>query len=249
MRKLILVILFIAVNTLLFAQQVSTIKGKITGPKNEGLSGATVTYQAANKSTAADDNGNFVLEGLPAGQSVTLKFSSSGYVASEKSFNLTADGIADVSIILKLDALSLTDIVVTGVANSRSKLTSSVSVSTIRSEDISKLAPRTTAEIFRSIPGIKAEASGGDGNTNITVRGVPISSGGSKYLQLQEDGLPVLQFGDIALSIFVKVPSLEELEKRLKDRNTESAESLKTRIEKMKYESSFQDQFLRQLTF
>jgi len=51
------------------------------------------------------------------------------------------------------------------------------------------------------------------------------------------------QFGDIALSIFVKVPSLKELEKRLTDRNTESAESLKIRIEKMKYESSFQDEF------
>jgi len=51
------------------------------------------------------------------------------------------------------------------------------------------------------------------------------------------------QFGDIALSIFVKVPSLEELERRLTDRNTESAESLKIRIEKMKYESSFQNQF------
>ena len=51
------------------------------------------------------------------------------------------------------------------------------------------------------------------------------------------------QFGDIALSIFVKVPSLEELERRLTDRNTESAESLKIRIEKMKYESSFQDEF------
>jgi guanylate kinase len=51
------------------------------------------------------------------------------------------------------------------------------------------------------------------------------------------------QFGDIALSIFVKVPSLEELAKRLTDRNTESEESLKIRLEKMKYESSFQDQF------
>ncbi|MCU0416999.1 MAG: guanylate kinase [Cytophagaceae bacterium] len=51
------------------------------------------------------------------------------------------------------------------------------------------------------------------------------------------------QFGDKALSVFVKVPSLEELEKRLKERNTESAESLATRLEKVRYESSFQDQF------
>ena len=51
------------------------------------------------------------------------------------------------------------------------------------------------------------------------------------------------QFGDKALSVFVKVPSIEELQKRLIDRNTESAESLKSRLEKMKFESSFQDQF------
>jgi outer membrane receptor protein involved in Fe transport len=43
-------------------------------------------------------------------------------------------------------------------------------------------------------------SSGGEGNANIAVRGVPISSGGSKYLQLQEDGLPVLLFGDIAFA-------------------------------------------------
>ena len=51
------------------------------------------------------------------------------------------------------------------------------------------------------------------------------------------------QLGDKALSIFVKVPSMEELEKRLIARNTESEESLKTRLEKMKYEASFEDKF------
>jgi guanylate kinase len=51
------------------------------------------------------------------------------------------------------------------------------------------------------------------------------------------------QFGEKALSVFVKVPSLEELEKRLIDRNTESKESLAIRLEKVKYESSFQNEF------
>ena len=36
---------------------------------------------------------------------------------------------------------------------------------------------------------------------------------------------------------------MEELEKRLIARNTESEESLKTRLEKMKYEASFEDKF------
>ena len=98
------------------------------------------------------------------------------------------------------DAMGLDEVVVTGVVNPKSKLESSVSVTTLDPKTIHQSAPRTTAEIFRTIPGIKAEASAGDGNTNISVRGVPISSGGSRYLQLQEDGLPVLLYGDIAFS-------------------------------------------------
>ena len=53
------------------------------------------------------------------------------------------------------------------------------------------------AEIFRNIPGIRSESSGGEGNANIAVRGLPVASGGAKFLQLQEDGLPVLEYGDI----------------------------------------------------
>ena len=50
-------------------------------------------------------------------------------------------------------------------------------------------------------------------------------------------------FGDSALAIFVKVPSLEVLTSRLRDRGTESEESLSRRLYKAKFEMSFEDQF------
>ncbi|MCZ2473466.1 guanylate kinase [Aquirufa ecclesiirivi] len=50
-------------------------------------------------------------------------------------------------------------------------------------------------------------------------------------------------YGDRALAIFVKVPSLEILEERLRSRGTESEEALSKRIFKMKFEWSFQGQF------
>ncbi|WP_186754443.1 guanylate kinase [Echinicola salinicaeni] len=50
-------------------------------------------------------------------------------------------------------------------------------------------------------------------------------------------------FGNRALAVFVKVPSLEVLAERLKDRGTESAENLEKRISKAKFEMSFQDKF------
>lgn len=89
------------------------------------------------------------------------------------------------------------EIVVTAVARGQNRLTSSVSVSSLSAEEILQAAPRSAAEVFRNIPGIRSESSGGEGNANISVRGLPVASGGAKFLQLQEDGLPILEFGDI----------------------------------------------------
>ncbi len=89
------------------------------------------------------------------------------------------------------------EIVVTAVARGADRLTTSISVSSIGAEALQQNAPRSVAEVFRNLPGIRSEASGGEGNANIAVRGLPVASGGAKFLQLQEDGLPVLEFGDI----------------------------------------------------
>jgi guanylate kinase len=50
-------------------------------------------------------------------------------------------------------------------------------------------------------------------------------------------------FGDKALAVFVKVNSIDTLKQRLKDRGTESEESLSRRLFKAKFEMTFQDQF------
>ena len=50
-------------------------------------------------------------------------------------------------------------------------------------------------------------------------------------------------YGAKALSIFIMPPSVEELEKRLKLRNTDSAENIKKRINKAASEMSFANKF------
>ena len=84
------------------------------------------------------------------------------------------------------------DIVVTAVARGTNRLNTSITTSSIGCDALIQLAPRTSGELLRNLPGIRVEASGGDGNANISVRGLPVASGGSKFLQLQEDGLPIL---------------------------------------------------------
>lgn len=89
-------------------------------------------------------------------------------------------------------------IIVTGVFSSagQNKIDTSISVSSLDAEAIAANNPTNLAEIFRQLPGIRSESSSGGGNSNINVRGIPISTGGAKFLSMQEDGLPILLFGD-----------------------------------------------------
>jgi outer membrane receptor protein involved in Fe transport len=87
----------------------------------------------------------------------------------------------------------------TGVAKGRDLLDSAISASALDDTEISKLGARSLAEVLRTIPGIRVEAASGEVDGSYTIRGLPLASSGAKYLQLQEDGLPVLEFGDINL--------------------------------------------------
>ena len=105
---------------------------------------------------------------------------------------------------------AIEEIIVTGVARPTTKFESSASVTSMSSDDMMNYAPRSTAEVLRNLPGIQSESSSGDANANIKVRGMPISSGGARYLSFQEDGFPALLIGDVAFATadsFIRVDS------------------------------------------
>lgn len=114
------------------------------------------------------------------------------------------------------DTLVLGAVLVTASVSDSTKMQQSLSSSTLDAQQMIETGPTNAAEVLRAIPGVRSESSGGEGNANITVRGLPISAGGSRYVQIQEDGLPLLQFGDIAFATadqFLRVDSgLEKLE-------------------------------------
>lgn len=176
-----------------------TLAGQLTDPDGGAVPFANIFFEELGMGGVADDEGSYRITGIPSGTHA-VRYSSVGFLAVEQNVTITDGGTTMLDVVLTSNERSLGELVVTGVVNPQSALSSSVSVSTLSAESISNSSARTTAEIFRSIPGIRSEASAGDGNTNITVRGIPIATGGSKFLLLQEDGLPVLQFGDIAFA-------------------------------------------------
>ena len=175
----------------------STISGIVKDTNGNLIPGVNIFLKGTTQGANTDFDGVYEIANVANG-SYTIIASYIGYDNFTK--EITVNGNLKLNIVIKENAESLDEIIVTGVANPRSKIESSVSITTIKPSVIAQSAPRTTAEIFRTIPGIRSESSGGEGNSNIAVRGVPVSSGGSKYIQLQEDGLPVLLFGDMSFA-------------------------------------------------
>ncbi len=96
------------------------------------------------------------------------------------------------------EADTLDTIVVTASAGDKTKLNTSASISSVSSTDIQHFNATSTAELYRLIPGIQVAGTQGDGgNSNIGVRGLRTPTGGSPFVQVQEDGLPTVLFGDI----------------------------------------------------
>lgn len=125
------------------------------------------------------------------------------HVLSAASLSLALPAFAqspttDATATASNESEGLSEIVVTASAQNKTQLKSSVSVTSVSAESIKNFQPSSEAEVFRMIPGIQvAGTSGPGGNSNIAVRGLPVATGGSPFVQLQEDGLPTVLFGDI----------------------------------------------------
>lgn len=95
------------------------------------------------------------------------------------------------------DSEQAEDIVVTGVTEGTKKLDATFSINTIKSSEITRLAPISTADLLANIPGIYSEGStAGEASNNITVRGLPVT-GGYRYAPQLIDGLPVFEESEV----------------------------------------------------
>lgn len=72
-----------------------------------------------------------------------------------------------------------------------------------------------------------------------------VTSGGNLIMDVDVKGGVNIKkrFGDRALSIFIMPPGMEELERRLRGRATDSEEKIRRRLDKAEYEMGFVPQF------
>jgi outer membrane receptor protein involved in Fe transport len=82
--------------------------------------------------------------------------------------------------------LSLDRMVVTGTGVARRKFEMSYAVSSLSSADIDKLGPLNVADLLGQVPGVQAEATGGEAQNIYRVRGIPNES---NFFTFLEDGM------------------------------------------------------------
>ena len=163
------------------AAQTGVVQGVIIDENGEPLIGATVLINGTGLGTISDLEGNYTLEGIPTGIQKII-FSYTGYASLEK--QVAVEGIVRLDITLESDIMELQEVIVTGVFNEKSKLQSSVSVTTLSQKDVERLVPVSAVEALKNVPGVYINDAQGETRNEIKSRGLT-----TEFFALQEDGL------------------------------------------------------------
>jgi iron complex outermembrane recepter protein len=186
-----------------FAQ--NTISGTVKDDKNQPLSGVSVVIKGSAKGTISDSKGNYTIKNVAAGKTNVVA-SFVGQKSITQSIDM-ASGTNTLNFNLQDDAMELESVIVTGVFDQRTKLESSVAITTLSPKIIEQRAARGTGDLLQAIPGIWTDNSSGEVGSKVVARGLaPVGNDqiGFQYLSLQEEGLPVMgaQMGFALVDMF-----------------------------------------------
>lgn len=190
---LFLMLCLISVPNHLFAQEKNTISGKVFDESGQTVPGANVSLTGADQTVTTDVNGSYLFSNVAAG-TYTISATNVGYKSFTKKVTVKEGEAVVENLFLETESQNLKEVVVTGSSSPRSKLESSVAITSMGAKAIEDRAPASTAALLQTIPGFVVEASGGEIGNNLFARGIP-SAGAYEYVQIQEDGLPVFEDG------------------------------------------------------
>ncbi|WP_150126078.1 TonB-dependent receptor [Brevundimonas sp. LM2] len=138
------------------------------------LQGSSLAYERTT-------GGAYVIQARAASPQVGARSSTSTRPASGSSQDAT---------IIPDQATEIEEVIVIGTAGAGiRRQDAAFAVTNLSAEAISQAAPSSTADLFRLVPGVTAESSGGQNGANIFVRGYP-SGGDAEYVTLQSEGVP-----------------------------------------------------------
>lgn len=181
-------------NGLLFAQQNGIISGTVTDDEDIPLFAVNVVIKQTTTGAITDFDGKYIIRDVKPGNYI-LQFSYIGFTTVEQEITVQAGENTAANAQLGADALQMDEVIVTGSFDQRTKLESSVAITTLAPDLIEQRNPRGTGDLLTAVPGTYVDQSSGEIGALVYSRG--LASGarglpGFHYVSLQEDGLPVM---------------------------------------------------------
>ena len=169
--------------------QTKVFSGKVSDSKGDALVGVSIIVKNSKTGTTTDASGNYSIE---ANAENILKFSFIGYSSQE----IKVGNQTNINVSLSEDTAALDEVVVTGVFDKRTKMESSVAISTLNAKQMAQLAPTSAADLLRNVPGVYVNNARGEIANTVYSRGISANSidnaSGYYYVSMQEDGLPLM---------------------------------------------------------
>ncbi len=177
------------------AQDTGTVTGRIVDQEQKPLPGTQVVVVGTQRGSVTGSDGQYQISGAPTGQ-IDVRAQFVGYQAQTKSVTVNAGETVTVDFQLAPDLLQMEEAVVTGSFKERSKMESSVAVTTLNSAKLEQQNAQSISDLMKAVPGMWVESSGGQGGNNVFTRGLP-SAGKLTFVELEYNGLPVLEGNDL----------------------------------------------------
>ena len=161
--------------TILGAQSVGVVSGRVTGPDGNAINTASVTVVGTSLAAITDRGGLFRISAVPVGRQ-TVIVRSIGKRPTQRVVNVTSGAAVPLAIALELAPTTLEGITVTGERGGQLRAADqkrrSVTVSDVVSADeIGLLPDQNVAEAVQRVPGVYMETTRGEGRT-VSIRGV-----------------------------------------------------------------------------
>ena len=162
--------------------QTGIVRGEIHDNNGSPLFGASIKINQGISGITSQQDGTFSME-LELGE-YEIEIGFIGFRSKSLTIQHNSE-LTEISVVLTPDILQMEEIIISASFNTKSKLESSVSITTLSAGEIHKLAPVSALEALKTVPGVYINDANGEVGVEILGRGLS-----TPYFSLQEDGLP-----------------------------------------------------------
>ena len=159
--------------SILAAQPVSPLSGKITDPQSGPIPGATVRILNTNSATVTDAEGSFTLSNIFAGN-YTLEVSAIGYASRVQKISVTANATS-LNITLQTAPSTLEEVVVSAQKSEELLQETPVSVSALKARQVEEYRLWNSKDVTAIVPNMYS-ADPGDRRNVTALRGIATTS-------------------------------------------------------------------------